>query len=49
MQKKLMPGSDPNFDKLPNGVDDDGDWDFNDTVGEKSAQRVGVKRRLQDI
>lgn len=40
------PSADLSFDKLPEGVGDDEDWDFAGSIGEEPAQRVGKKRKL---
>lgn len=45
----LTPSMHQNIDKIPEGVDDNDDWDFNGAIGGKSAQRVSIKRKLQDL
>lgn len=48
-QGNLTAVVDPDIDMLPEGVDDDEEWDFDGTVGGDSKQRVGVKRNWQDF
>lgn len=47
-QENLTHDVDLNSDTLREAVDDDEHWDLDGSRGEESAQRVGVKRRLQD-
>lgn len=41
--------ADKNIENLPKGVDDDEDWDFDCVICGEFAQRVSVKRKLQDL
>lgn len=48
-QDNLTHGADPNIDNLPEAVDDDNDWNFDEQISEESVQRAGVKRKLLDL
>lgn len=45
----LKSGADIIFEKLPKGVEDDDDWDFDGAIDGESAQDVDIKRKLQDL
>lgn len=45
----LTPGAVSHVDSVPEAVDDDEDWDFDGATGGESAQRVGMKRKEQNL
>lgn len=45
--ENVTPSADPNFDTLPEAVDDDEDWNLNGTIGGLFVQCVGVECLLQ--
>lgn len=49
VQGNLTPGAEPNIDKLPEGVDENEDWDFDGAISGESSQYVGMKRKLQKL
>lgn len=48
-KKNFTSGANPRFNDLPEGDDDDDDWELDDTVGDKAFPRVGMKRNLRDL
>lgn len=44
-QGNLTPGADPNIHNLPEGLDDDDNWDFNGAIGGDSVQCAALKRK----
>lgn len=48
-ERNLMSGADANIDNLPEAVYDEENWNFEGSIGKKSAHRVGIKRKSQDL